>query len=441
MDSFMIGILGIVFLVVLLALGVHIAVVLAVVGLFGLAVILGGVKPAAVTAVNTIYYKATTYNLLTVPCFIFMGFLAAGGGVSIRLYEFLRLWLGRLRSSLAIATVLGCTAFGAVCGSSLVTSAVFAKISAPEMIRYGYDKKLAYGICAGSGIIGMMIPPSVLAIVYGMLTGLSIGELLIAGIGPGILLAILFSAGLVIMSKVRPNLMPPVPMEGITWHKRFAAIPPTWPVIIVAAVMFGGIFTGIFSPTEAAAVATFAILVIVLAIRPGHRMGTIMPAFRDSATSIAMVFLILTCAQVFATFLSISGLTGKAVEYMLTLDIPPLAFVGLFILLYLALGTIIDSISMFAITIPIVSPVIASVGLDPIWFAMVAIVASQIGTITPPMGLCVFAAKAVAGPDVSTQDVFAGSFPFFLMELVVLGVMVAFPVISTFFPSLMIKPV
>jgi tripartite ATP-independent transporter DctM subunit len=287
----------------------------------------------------------------------------------------------------------------------------------------------------------MMIPPSVLAIVYGMLTGLSVGELLMAGIGPGLLLTVLFSVGLVIMGKVRPSLMPPVPAEDVTWRKRFAAIPPIWPVAIVAAVMFGGIFTGVFSPTEAAAVATFAILIIVLIIRRGHRRESILPAFRDSATSIAMVFLILICAQVFATFLSISGLTGKAVEQMLGLDIPPLGFVGLFILLYLALGCIIDSISMFAITLPIVTPVIASVGLDPIWFAMIAIVTSQIGTITPPMGLCVFAAKAVAGPDVSTEDVFKGSFPFFVMELVVLAVMIAFPVISTFFASLVAKPV
>jgi len=441
MDPFMIGIIGIIVLIVLLALGVHIAVVLAVVGLFGIAAIVGGIKPAAITAVNTIYYKATAWNLLTVPCFILMGFVAAGGGVNIRLYELLRLWVGKIKAGLGIATVLGCAGFGAVCGSSLVTSSVFARVSAPEMRRYGYDRKLAYGICAGAGIIGMMIPPSVLAIVYGMLSGLSIGELLMAGIGPGLLLTVLFSIGLVIIGRMRPNLMTVPATANVTWRQRFAAIPPIWPVIIVAAVMFGGIFTGVFSPTEAAAVATFAILVIVLISRPGRRMESILPAFRDSASSIAMVFLILCCAQVFATFLAISGLSGKAVDYMLTLDIPPLAFVGLFILLYLALGTVIDSISMFAITIPIVTPVITSLGLDPIWFAMVAIVSSQIGTITPPMGFCVFAAKAVAESDVSTEDVFAGSLPFFFMELAVLGIMIAFPTISTFFPSLMVKPV
>lgn len=440
MDPFVIGIIGLVVLAVLLALGVHISIVLGVVGLFGVAAIVG-FKGAALNSVSTMFYKATAWNLLTVPCFIFMGFLAAGGGVNSKLYELLRLWVGKFRSALGIATVLGCTAFGAVCGSSLVVSAVFAKISAPEMRHYGYDKKIAYGICAASGVIGMMIPPSVLAIVYGMLSGLSIGELLIAGIGPGILIAVLFSVGLIIIAKVRPNLMPPMPQESITWRRRFAAIPPIWPVIVVAAVMFGGIFTGIFSPTEAAAVATFAILIVLLIVRPGHRMESLMSAFRDSASSIAMVFLILTCAQVFASFLTLSGMSARAVEGLLSLNIPPLAFVGLFILLFLALGTIIDSISMFAITLPIVTPVITPLGLDPIWFAMVAIVASQVGTITPPMGLCVFAAKAVAEPDVTTEDVFSGSMPFLAMEMVALGLLVAFPAISTFFPSLMVKPV
>lgn len=436
MDPILVAILGIVVLMVLLAAGVHVAVALGVVGLFGLIAIVG-FNAAASMAVETIYFKACVWALVTLPFFVLMGFLAAGGGVSAKLYDALSLWLGKIKSGLGIATVLGCTGFGAVTGSSLVTSSVFAKIAAPEMRRHGYDKRLAYGICASAGAIGMMIPPSILAIVYGILTGLSIGKLLIAGVGPGLTLAGVFCVGLVLMGRFRPHLMQVTPMEGVTWRRRFAAIPPTWPVIVVMAVIFGGIFSGLFSPTEAAAVGTFVILGVVLITRPGQRVETVLPALRDTVSTIAMVFLILCCAQVFASFLTISGLSGKAVALIIGLQLPTLAFIGLFVLLYLALGTIIDSISMFVITIPIVMPVITALGVDPIWFAMVAITSSQVGTITPPMGFCIYTAKAVAEPDVSLTDIFAGSMPFLVMDIIVLIILIAFPAISTFLVSLM----
>lgn len=437
MDPILIGIIGIVVLLVLLFAGVHVAVTLGLVGLFGGAAIVG-FKTAALIAVDTIYYKACAWSLVTLPLFILMGYLAAGGGVSTKLYDALSLWLRKFKSGLGIATVLGCTGFGAVTGSSIVTSSVFAKIAAPEMRRHGYDKKLAYGICASSGIIGMMIPPSILAIVYGTLTGLSIGRLLVAGIGPGLMLAVIFSIGIVLIGKLRPEQIKTTAITGVTWRQRFAALPPTWPIIVVGVVIFGGIFTGVFSPSEAAAAATFIILIVVLVTRHSRIKESIVPALRDTASNTAMIFLLLCSAQVFASFLILTGLSGKAVALIIDLQLPTLAFMGMFVLLYLILGMVIDSISMFAITIPIVVPAINALGIDPIWFAMVAITSSQVGTITPPMGFCVYASKAVAEPDVSLGDIFRGSMPFLIMDAVVLVILLLAPAISIALPSLML---
>ena len=435
MDPTFIGILGIIVLVLLLFAGVHIGVALGVVGLFGCAAIVG-FQAAITMAVTSIYFKATLWSLITVPLFILMGYLAAGGGVSAKLYDTLAMWIGRYRGGLGIATVLGCTGFGTVTGSSVVTTSVFAKIAAPEMIRLGYDKKLAYGICASAGSIGMMVPPSILAIIYGTLSGLSVGKLLLAGIGPGLVLAVVFSVGILVLGTIKPGIIAPVSMGKVTWRKRFASIPAIWPIIIVATVIVGGIFTGVFSPAEAASVATFLIFVLVLIVRRNQRKESILPGFRDTASTSAMMFLILTGATVFSRFLVFSGLSGAALDLIVGLEISNLLLVCLFAVVYICLGTVIDAVSMLAITLPIVQPVLKTLGIDQIWFAMIVILATQIGTITPPVGICVYSAKAVAPPEISLEDIFRGVLPFFIMELIAMAIIIAFPIISTFFANL-----
>ncbi len=246
MDSVLIVGGGVIlFLFVLLVLGVHIGIALGMAGFLGLVILLG-FQPALSATTSTLYYTVAIYSFIPAPLFVLMGLLAAGGGVSERLYDAASMWIGKFKASLGMATVVGCTGFGAVCGSSMVTAAVFAKVAAPEMRKHGYEKKLAYGICSGSGMIGMLIPPSVLLVIYAIVSGESIGRLLIGGTTHGVMVAITFMAGLVAIGKIKPDWMRTTPLTGITWRRRFGALLSIWPVILVAVVVFGGMFGGGF---------------------------------------------------------------------------------------------------------------------------------------------------------------------------------------------------
>ena len=437
MDLLLIGILGVVALVVLLFLGVHVAIALAAIGLGGLTVVVG-FDSAIWLVTTTIYYKIASYALITVPLFILMGLLAAGGGVSTKLYDGLSLWLGKMKSGLGIATVLACTGFGAVTGSSIVTAAVFAKISAPEMRRHGYDKRLAYGICASAGGIGMLIPPSVLAILYGILSGLSIGKLLIAGVGPGLLMAILYCAGIVGIGRIRPDQIKAIPITGVTWRQRFAVIPSFWPIVVTAAIILGGIFSGFFTPTEAGAVAAFVLAMLVIAVNRRQSPRILTSALTDAATMSCMVFIILAGACVFSRFMILTGITDAVLGLIVGANLSNLLLVVLLTVFYLAMGTLLDSISMISITIPVLVPILGALGIDPIWFAMIVITATQVGIITPPVGLSVYTSKAVAEPDVTLEDIFAGVVPFLVLGIVLLVVLIVFPEISTVLPQWMI---
>ena len=433
-----VGFAGIGVLIVLLLLGVHIAVALAVTGFMGV-VAMRGIVPGASLLATSFYYKIANYSLITIPLFVLMGLLAASGGISNKLYDAATVWMGKVKAGLGIATVLACTAFGTVCGSSLVTASVFAKVSGPHMRSHGYAKRLAYGICASAGMIGMLIPPSVLAVVYSFVSGESVGKLQIAGTGPGLLLAVFYSGGLVLLSKIRPMWMAvPEQTTTPTWKERFRSLLPTWPVLVVAVVIFGGIFRGVFSPTEAASVAAFVMLILFFIIKRVKVRSDLVAAFTDTATISAMIFAIMAGASVFAYFLILSGVTPLVISLILGLNLSPMALIIAIIILYLILGCFLDSISMVALTVPVLHPVIVQMGIDPIWYAMVAIFAMEIGLITPPVGLNVFGTQAVAESDVTVEDVFAGSLPFFFMAAAALILILIFPRIVTFFPDIII---
>jgi C4-dicarboxylate transporter DctM subunit len=438
MDYLRIGVAGIGFLACLLILGVHIAVALAVTGVAGV-VAMTGIVPGASLLATSFYYKIANYSLVTIPLFVLMGLLAAGGEISNRLYDAATIWMGKVRAGMGIATVIACAGFGAVCGSSLVTASVFAKVSAPHMRSHGYNKNLAYGICASAGMIGMLIPPSVLAVVYAFVSGESVGKLQIAGVGPGLLLTILYSAGLLVLGFLKPQLMlVSAQSTAPSWKRRFQSLLPTWPVVVVAAVIFGGIFRGVFSPTEAASVAAFVMLVLFLVIRRHDARKEMASAFTDAATISAMIFAILAGAAVFSYFLILSGVTPKVTGFVLGLGLNNTSLIIAIIVLYLILGCFLDSISMVAITVPVLHPVIVQLGIDPIWYSMVAIFAMEIGLITPPVGLNVFGTQAVAEPDVTVENVFAGSVPFFLLALVALIILLVCPAIATYLPDIAI---
>lgn len=435
MDSMTLGIIGALSLAVLLMLGVHIGVALGLVGFFGTWA-LAGLEPSLWGAVSVFYDQVASFALITVPLFIAMGYLASAGRLSTNIFNSLNHWVGRVRGGIGIATVGSCTLFGTICGSSLVTSSVFAIIAAPEMRRQGYDKSLAYGICASSGLIGMLIPPSILMVVYGVLSGDSVGKLLVAGISPGLALTVLFSLVIMLLARYRPNLIKDQERKSLSWREKFTELINLWPVMVVVVIIFGGIFGGVFTPTEAGAIATFIVLVLIVVIEKKHSLAAIKEALQDTARTSAMIFLIFGGAAIFSQFLVLSGLAARTAEFIISLELSKLTFLFAVALLYLVLGCLLDSISMLSITIPLLYPVLGRMGIDSIWYAVVVVLAIHVGMITPPVGLCVYGAKAVAEKDVSLEDVFRGVFPFFLVSLLALVIFILVPDLSTFLPNL-----
>ena len=438
MDPYLIGIIGIAIAIILLIIGVHIALALGAVGLFGMTLIIG-FEPAMWQGTALIYNSVADQAFIVIPLFVFMGLMAGAGGLSREIYQVLRMWVGGLRGGLGIATIFSCTAFGVCTGSSLVTSAVFSKVSAPEMRRQGYDRRMAYGICASGGSIGMLIPPSILLVIYGIISQESVGRLLIAGIAPGLILALFFSIGIVLLTYIKPAWFGGEITEKHTWKEKLIALRLVWPIILVAVVVIGGIFGGFFSPTEAAAfgAATLLILTLVFTER-GRRWLLLKDCLYESIIINAMVFFILFGAGVFARFLMFSGITPKILALATGAGFSNATFVTVMAGIYLVMGCFMDSISMLSITLPILTPVIGQMGINPIWFAMVTVTAIECGLITPPVGLNVYAAHGAAEKDVGLEDVFRGSAPFFLMMLTALIFIIAFPWLSTILPKLML---
>jgi len=389
-DPLIIGYLGVAVLILLLALGLHIGVALGVVGILGTGLIVG-FEAAFYCATSAIYHKIASFSLVTIPLFILMGYLASGGGMSENIFDVLNTWVGRFRGGLGISTVVSCTAFGTVSGSSLVTASVFAKIGAPQMRRHGYNAKLAYGICASGGMMGMLIPPSILMVVYGVLAGESIGKLLIAGLTPGLLLMVLFSLAIVIVGWVAPSMIQkPKHIEKTLLSAKIKGLFKVWPVLLVAVIIFGGIFGGVFNPTEAAAVASFVLMVLVLTTRFKEWRGLFKEAFQETASTTAMIFLVMGGAAVFSHFLALSGITQSVANFIISLNLSLIVFLWVAVIFYGILGMFLDSISMLCITIPLFNPIAHSMGIDPIYYAVLIIMAIEAGLITPPVGLNVY---------------------------------------------------
>ncbi|MFC1916416.1 TRAP transporter large permease [Chloroflexota bacterium] len=437
-DPFLIGIIGIVVLFIFLVSGMHIGIALASIGGFGILAIKGFRTADMMLSLNFFHYVAT-YVYTVIPMFVLMGLVASESGVGRDIYDSLSYWTGRLKAGLGIATVLACAAFGSICGSSMVTSAVFARVAAPEMRRHGYSKSVAYGLCASAGAIGMLIPPSILIVLYSILTDESVGRLLIAGVAPGLLLALVFSTGLIIWSKIDPNLIKSTEVLRKSWKERFRSLIGFWPVLTVGIITFGGIFSGVFTPTEAGAVAAAALLFLVFLMRRRKFPKIMANSFRETAKVTAMTFLILCGASVFSHFMSLSGIARAALVRIIELDITPVVFIILMCGVYLLMGCFFDALSMFAITIPIIYPTVVALGIDPVWYGMSVILAVHIGLITPPVGMDVYGVKGVAEPDVTLEDCFRGVLPFVLMMFVALAIIIAFPKVSTILPDLMFK--
>jgi len=436
MDPMWVGVIGIIVLLTLIAFGAHIAIALGLTGAVGL-IFVAGIDGAVASLASLAHYKVASFSLTVIPLFVMMGMLASESGVTSKLFNVLQLWTGRLRASLSVATAAGCTVFGTVCGSSLVTAALFAKTAAPEMRQRGYDKKFSYAICSAAGTIGMLIPPSILIVIYGINSGDSIAKLLIGGITPGLLLFIVFSIGSIVMAYLNPSLAPAIRTET-TWGQRLKSLPSFWPFVLMMGIIVGGLFSGLWSPEETGAVGALFMFLIFIGSRQ-RSWQRLKSAMFDTIATSAMIFLILIGGGLFARFLTMSGVTTSFLNLVVGSGLEATAFVIAAAGVYIALGCFFDGISMTVITLPIFYPVVTALGIDPIYFAMVAILAMHVGPITPPVGLNVYAVKGVAEADVSLEDLFRGVMPYFIMMLVALAIIIAFPAMSTYLPNLMVN--
>ncbi|MFH1089935.1 MAG: TRAP transporter large permease [Pseudomonadota bacterium] len=437
MDPLTVGIISVAVLMAAILLGFHIGISLATVSVLGIWVISGSFHTALNLLATTSYSAIMDYVFGVLPMFILMSSLANVSGASQELYDAANLIFARVRGGLGITTVIANAIFAAITGVSVASAAVFSKIAVPEMSRLGYNRSLALGTVAGSSVLGMLIPPSALMIIYGILTEEAIGRLFIAGIIPGLVLAGIYCIGIYLMVLIKPTLGGQRPeTKKLGWNGLFKVILTPWAVIILVGLVLGGIYGGFFTPTEAGAVGAFGALLLAL-VKRRLTVKILWHTLMETGYVTASIFLLLISAQMYSRMLAISGLAAKSSEFITSLPLPPIAIVAMFVLVFLVLGCILDSTSILLITIPLMMPVLKALGYNMIWFAVVAVIAVEMGLLTPPFGMVVFAMKAVLVEEVTIEEIFRGSFPFLIMMLLALIVVIAFPPLSTWLPSLM----
>ncbi len=425
------GIVGIVALVFLFLMKMPIAFAMAFVGFVGFAY-LSSVDSALALLSQDILDTFSSYPLSVIPMFILMGSFAYASGISNRLFATTYTWVGSLRGGLTIATVLACAAFAAICGSTAATAATMGKIALPEMKKYKYDDTLATGTVASAGTLGILIPPSTVLIVYGILVEESIGKLFVAGIVPGILLSIMFVATVAILCARNPALGPPG--ASTTWAEKRKAAGGIVEAIILFLLAIGGLILGWFSPTQAGAIGAGGALLIGV-VRRQLTWKTFVETGKDGLLTGCMVLFIIAGAVIFGHFMAVSSIPFKLAEWVGNLPLHRMAVMGVIILIYFVGGFFMDSMALIIVTIPIFYPVVLKLGFDPIWFGVIVVLIGEMGVITPPVGVNVFVIKAIA-PDIPLGLIYRGIFPF-LIAIILLCIIVLFvPGIATFLPNL-----
>ncbi|NLK40680.1 MAG: TRAP transporter large permease [Planctomycetes bacterium] len=430
MTPLQIGILCCVILFVLLAASLPVAFAMAVVGFIGFAMIVD-VHAAARMITAEFYETFMQYNLTVIPLFVLMGQVAFHAGISRRLFDAAYRWLGHLPGGLAISTVGACTAFGAICGSGPATAATMASVALPEMKRYNYSPRLSCGTVAAGGGLGMLIPPSVVFIVYALLTEQSIGKLFIAGILPGLMIAVLFALTIVLLCRVNPHLGPAGPRS--TWAQRLKSLSGLLETLVLFAAVMIGMFKGFFSPTEAAAIGATGSLIIA-ALRGKLTLKMLTRSLVETLRTSCMVMIIVTGAVIFGRFLAITRIPFELATWLTGLSLPSWMVMGMIILFYLIAGSFIDALALVLRTTPIFYPVVLELGYDPIWFGVIIVVVTQMGVITPPVGVNVYVVSGIER-DVSLQTIFRGAMPFLLALIVGTVLLMIFPSICTFLPN------
>jgi C4-dicarboxylate transporter DctM subunit len=435
MDPFVLGVLGIVATVVLIMLRFPIAFVLGGIGSIGIVWIFG-LQTALAYVPHQLYSYISKFTFTAVPLFLLMGYFAFYAGLTMEAYDAARAWVGKLPGGLALTTIGGCAIFAASAGSSLAECAAMAKIAVPEMRRSGYSDRLATGVVASAGGMAVVIPPSIIMIIYGVITESSIGELLIAGVLPGILYFALFAVAIVGWAYLNPSSAPREIAADTSWKARRASIKKIWGILSLFVVVIGGIYGGLVTPTEAAALGAVGAIVLAY-MRKKLDWETVKMSLGETVKASAMIFLLLGGASIFTLFMSASGVISSATEGLINLGFSPLLLMVTLFLLYIVLGMFLDSISMMILTLPLVLPILESLNISIIWFGVIMCMIVEIGCITPPMGLNVYVIKGALGKSVDLTDIFAGALPFVVLEILIVIILYLFPSIALWLPSLM----
>ncbi len=437
MSPTLIGIIGIVLMLVLFMTRMPVAYVMALVGWAGFSYMVS-VKGGLNLLSRNIYEAFSSYGLTTIPLFILMGQFAFNSGISRRLYDTAYKFLGSTRGGLAMATVSACTAFGAVCGSSPATAATMATVGLPEMKRYGYADELASGSVASGGGLGMIMPPSVVLIVYGVLTEQSIGALFVAGILPALLVTLLFIFCIYLHCRLAPDQGPPG--QSFTWRERFRALSGMGDTLAVFILVMGGLFFGLFTPTEAAAVGAFGVLAVSLIRRQLTWAGFVKSLYETLRTSCMVMFLI-AGAVVFGKFLAVTRIPFNIASWIGGFNLPPYLILAAIVLVYFVGGCVMDALALVMLTIPIFYPVVMNLGYDPIWFGVIIVLVTQMGVITPPVGINVYVvygvSQSVVEGGIALESIFKGIAPFLIAIVLSIIIMVIFPQIILVLPQLM----
>jgi tripartite ATP-independent transporter DctM subunit len=392
-----------------------------------------GWDPAYASAAQVVYETGFAYTLSVIPLFILMGNFVARAGLAHELFQAAYAFIGHLRGGLAHATIAACAGFGAICGSSIATAATMSKVAYPSMRKLGYSASLSTGVMAAGGTLGIMIPPSTIMVIYGIITETNIGKLFAAGVIPGIMTALLLMVGVAVITARDPEHAPPG--ERTSWPDRWRALRGIWGVLVLVIVVLGGIYGGFFTATEGAGFGAAGAFLFALA-RGRMTWAVLYEVLVESARTTAMLFTLLIAATLFANFVNFTSMPNDLKNWITHLGLSPTMIVAAMMLIYVVLGTVMEELTMVLLTIPLFFPIVTSLGFDPVWFGVLIVMIVQIGLISPPVGMNLFVLNALL-PGVGLSTIFRGCWPFVLVLVFMLCILIAFPQISLWLPSLM----
>ncbi len=433
MNEIIVGIIGILVLLLLFSTGIELGFAMGLVGFLGFAY-LNGFQPAINLVSRDFYEVITNYGYTVFPLFVLMGQIGFNAGIAVKLYDAANKFIGHVPGGLAMATVAGATGFKTICGSSAATAATFASVAIPQMDRFGYDKKLSTGIVATVGSLGCIIPPSVVLIILGILTEQSIGQLFLAGIVPGLIIALFFIGIIYGWAKINPTIAPK--SERFTWGARLRSLPEVVWILLVFVLVVGGIMEGFFTPTEAGAVGTFAVLLLSI-LKRGMTFKTYVKSVKESLRTAIMILMLVAGSTVLGHFIAVTNIPQNTADWVVTLPVNRYLIMILICIVYEIGGSFIDDLTFMILATPIFYPVALKLGFPPLWFGIVIAVVEMIGVVIPPVAICVFVVKNITKVPISL--IYKGAAPFLISLGLVWALLFLFPQLALWLPSVFYK--